>query len=414
MDKFLKKASEKLSLLDPSQTQKLFADMLEATDLKDSILDSFSDGIILINEKQIIYYQNKSVSSLISVNYSKKYRFRTLQSQIVDTDITDFLSSFWTCKDKKSTCSKEFTYQNGENVRIIQIQVFRNFTVFHGHKCDMIRISDITAHRIEENRLKRSESLAQMTTMAAGVAHEIKNPLGSISLYLQLLRREYKKHDSLTGAQAEKYLSVISEEIDRLNSIVVDFLFAVRPLTVNLAKEDINSLVSDIAAFVHPELDQYKMKLELKLEPGLPKLEIDSSLFRQAALNMIKNSIQAIQARYPSDLSKGILQIETKLSNDNVDVVFSDNGCGIPENLISKVFEPYYTTKDTGTGLGLTVLFKIVKEHHGDLNVISKVNEGTAFIISFPVPRDERMRLPSKTSGEEEKVVYEENDSDSR
>lgn len=405
MNKFLKKASEKLSILDPSQTESLFADLLEAVDMKDGILDSFSEGIILLGPNRVILYMNKSVRSLISLNYKKSYRNRILDSIIVDNDIIDFFNSYWKGGKHEKDAAKEFTYQNGETVKIILIEIQNEFTVFHDRKCDLIKISDITQQRIDANRLRRNESLAQMTTMAAGVAHEIKNPLGSISLYLQLLEREYKKHKSLTALQAEKYLGVIKEEIERLNSIVVDFLFAVRPLTVNLRKEKINELVDDVAEFVTPEMKQHGISLELNLEPGLPKLNIDASLFRQAALNLLKNSIQALEARY-TDLSQGKISIETKLNNNCVDILFGDNGCGIPEELLSKIFEPYYTTKETGTGLGLTVLFKIVKEHKGELNVISKVNEGTTFIISFPVPQDERMKLVYKTA--QDKVITDE------
>lgn len=392
MDKFLKKASEKLNLLDQSQTKQLFADLLETLELKDFILDSSPDGIILVGEERNIFYQNKVVSSIIAINYPRFYKFRDISSQIVDSDITDFLHDYWADPRKEKTISKEFTYQNGENVKIILVAVFNRFNTFHGHVCDMIRFSDITEKRIKENRLKRSESLAQMTTMTAGVAHEIKNPLGSISLYLQLLRRDFKKYQSLTREQAEKYLKVISEEIDRLNSIVVDFLFAVKPLSVNLRKEEVNNLVFDIGQFVLPELKENGIELELTLAPGLPKLMLDRSLFRQAALNVIKNSMQAIACSH-ADGKDGKIDIETKLNNDLVSVIFTDNGCGISEDKLSKIFEPYYTTKEIGTGLGLTVLFKIIKEHNGDLNVVSRENEGTTFVLSFPVPKDERMKI---------------------
>lgn len=393
MSNFLKKAAEKLSLMDPVQRKRLITEILEAIDARDSILDSFEDGIILLDSQHRIFYMNASVRRLVSINYKKDWLSKEIGSQIADHDITDFLFDRWNDSRREKSESREFTYQNGESVRIIRITLSSGFTKFKEKSLDLVRITDVTDSKLEENRLRRSESLAQMTTMAAGVAHEIKNPLGSISLYLQLLRREYKKRNVLSADEAEKYLGVIGEEIDRLNAIVVDFLFAVRPLTVNLAKEDLNRLVSELADFAGPELKQNNMKLELKLESGLPRLNIDRSLFRQAALNIVKNSIQAIQARFPSMLSEGRISIETKLRNDWVDVLFSDNGCGIPEDMISKVFEPYYTTKETGTGLGLTVLFKIIKEHNGDINLVSKVNEGTTFILSFPVPKDERLKL---------------------
>lgn len=396
MDKFFNKALEKLDVLGPDRTKQLFALMSETLELKDSILDSFSEGIILVGEKKRILYQNKTVPLLLRTNHKRPRQFGLLADEIADADVCAFLMDYLNSRQRKPA-SKEFAFQAGDEVRIILVQVLRAFTTFRGSKCDLVRISDITERRQEENRLKRSESLAQMTTMAAGVAHEIKNPLGSISLYLQLLRRAYKKKAALSGQEAEKYLGVIGEEIERLNSIVVDFLFAVRPLSANLRKEEINPLIEDLEKLVRPEFEQLGLVLTLKLASGLPPLLLDSSLFRQAALNIIKNSIQALQSKFPPPAAgKGRLEIETKLGNNEVLVVFNDNGCGIPESRLPKIFEPYYTTKDTGTGLGLTALLKIVKEHNGLLNVYSKENEGTAFVVSFPVPKDERMKIEYK------------------
>lgn len=407
MKNFLKKAAAKLSLLDSSQIEKLFAESLEEIDLKDEILDSFDEGIILIDQKNKVFYINKAVDKIISCEKRRTNKGRNIFEVIKDNDITSFITNTLLGIDSFDSTSvssyssslgsenavKDFTYNVGENLKIVEISVEKNFCEFQNRPLHCVRIHDITKKRLEDNRLRRSESLAQMTTMAAGVAHEIKNPLASISIYLQLLKREFKKKEQLKEEDAQKYLSVIGEEIDRLNSIVVDFLFAVRPLTVNLRKENINDLILDLSNFVKAELDQNNIKLELKLESPLPKLMLDAQLFRNAALNILKNAIQAIQS--VKDVRDGLISIETKVNYDMVEVTFSDNGCGIPQEKIGKIFEPYYTTKETGTGLGLTLLFKIMKEHEGDVNVISKVDEGTSFVLTFAIPKDERLRLPS-------------------
>lgn len=410
MNSFLQKVSDKLERMSPAQIKKLFGDMTESVELRDTVLDTLDEGLILLDRQWRIVYMNRAVGSLVGLNYRNNWLGRKIDSQLVDSDITDFLYSVLRTPAGRDEGTKEFNYSKGDGVKIIRVTVAKGFTMFKGKACDLVRISDITKERLEENRLRRSESLAQMTTMAAGVAHEIKNPLGSISIYLQLLRREFQKKKALTGEQAEKYLAVIGEEIERLNSIVVDFLFAVRPLNADMRKEDVNALVKETACFAEPETEQAGIRLELKLAKALPPLNLDRSLFRQAALNLIKNSVQAISSAAENDGRQGVIGIETRLRNDWVDVVFTDNGCGIPEESLSKVFEPYYTTKETGTGLGLTILFKIIKEHRGDLNVMSKVGEGTSFVLSFPVPADERMKIGYKGPSE---GAYEADDTDS-
>jgi signal transduction histidine kinase len=257
----------------------------------------------------------------------------------------------------------------------------------------LVHIDDITEKRNREIRLRRAENLASLTTLAAGVAHEIKNPLGAISIHLQLLQKALAKNNNVNNTDNQqnplfdKYFSVLNEEVDRLNRIVVDFLFAVRPMTLELREGDLNQLIAELAFFIKAELEQAGIRLLLELDDKLLPVLFDERFMKQVLLNLIKNA----QAAMPKG---GLLTIATIGSDSEIRISICDTGIGIsPENL-KKIFEPYFTTKDNGTGLGLTLVYKIIREHQGDISVDSREGGGTDFEIILPVYHKEHRLIP--------------------
>jgi signal transduction histidine kinase len=271
----------------------------------------------------------------------------------------------------------------------------------------LIHVEDITEKRGKEVRLRRAENLASLTTLAAGVAHEIKNPLGSLSIHIQLIQKAmaanrelfFQAHadDSDPDNQGpikyynlmDKYIAVVNEEIDRLNHIVVDFLFAVRPMNMDLRDGNINTLIGELYEFVHYELEEAHIEGLLELDETLPEVPFDERYMKQALLNLIKNAIHAMPAG-------GLLTIKTEAVDAYIRVSVCDTGTGIPEGNLSKIFEPYFTTTETGSGLGLTLVFKIIREHQGEVSVKSKEGEGTCFYILLPIPQGEHRLIDFK------------------
>jgi len=246
--------------------------------------------------------------------------------------------------------------------------------------------SDVTEHNANEARMRRSENLASMTTMAAGVAHEIKNPLAAMGIHLQLMKKAFVRQGCLSLDEAQRYIDVLDEEITRLNSIVVDFLFAVRPLDTRLRLGSIMKTLNEITAFVDPELSENHVTLACDFSTSLPKLEFDENLLKQVLLNLIKNAMNAME-------QGGRLTLQARPDGNQVLISVQDTGIGMDDETLQKIFEPYFTNKATGTGLGLTIVYKIMKEHHGDISVKSKLGEGTTFTLSFPIPKSERLSL---------------------
>ncbi len=390
MSQFVKKASSKIEKLSSEEILRIIEAQTSDLKIRNYILDNSMSGCLMLDNAGSVIYLNATLSNLISLYPRRKSTDVNVSQVVSDPDIVQFIRSFIRSKEP----TKEEFFEVDDPV--------------HGQRsvsCVASRVSDLDAvlftfqditffNRFKEE-FRKNESLAQMTTMAAGVAHEIKNPLASISIYLQLMEKLMEKKGSMTLKEAKKYLDVVGEEVDRINKIAVDFLFAVKPMKVNLSICNINDVVKKTVDVVAAELREKGIELKEHLAVSLPKVLADSTLIQQSLLNLVKNAMQAM----PDDRKDPRITISTYIESDMVKISVADNGCGMTEEQMSKIFEPYYTTKSSGTGLGLTVLFKIMKQHEGDVTVRSTLGVGSEFILQIPVPSTERFKL---TDGRDE------------
>lgn len=391
---FFQRALTKLEKLNEEQRGDLLVAAVERINLLRTVADSIDVGILVCDEKHKLVLANKCAQRLLPINYSEGIE---IWSALKDDKIIEFL------KDILLNCERvigsEIDIVHHDKTLLLSINVVPLVDA-RKIKGALIYIEDITERRKVESRLRRAENLASLTTLAAGVAHEIKNPLGSISIHLQLLLKALKKisdtecsldtcpvGDQISASikKTRKYVSIINEEVDRLNSIVVDFLFAVRPLALELREGDINKIIKQLVEFVTPEMKQSNINFNLYLEEKLPTMLMDERLIKQSLLNLIKNA----QAAMPDG---GTLTITTNCVDNEIKIQITDTGIGIKKDIIPKIFEPYFTTKESGTGLGLTQVYKIIREHQGEITVSSKPKKGTCFEIVLPIPQ-KTMRL---------------------
>ena len=384
MRKFIQKALDKLAKMDLDQVRSLIVRVSGENDLMGMILESLTEGIIVTDREHRVMLFNKSAERLCPFA-TDDILDKPLWDCMADRELADFLSS--TLRSQGKAADREFTI-DGRPPRILSVSLL---PLVRGGSVEgsVAHIEDVTEKRSKEARLRRAESLASLTTLAAGVAHEIKNPLGSMGIHLQLIQKKISGKDCIEARDIDQHLGVINEEVDRLNRIVVDFLFAVKPMDTVLEDGDVNRVIEELLQFVHPELDQAGVTIDARLSPALPLLRIDARYVKQALLNLIKNAMAAMPAG-------GALRIESLRAGDEVLVRLSDTGSGISDEIMDKIFEPYFTTKPFGTGLGLTIVFKIVKEHFGDISVASRVGEGTTVTLALPVPQKEKILIDYK------------------
>ena len=378
MSRFYQKAIERLDRLDPMQAGTLLRGLSAENDLLAMVLEAMTHGIIVLDEAHAIRLINKAAERMLPFA-GDELTGRAVWQVGDDEQVAAFLRDTLIGSDR--VLDGEFTLE-GAHAATLEITIV---PLVRDRRIDgsLVHLDDITERRSEEARLRRAESLASMTTLAAGVAHEIRNPLTSMSIHLQLIQR------SLGGqtvpAEIDESLSTMTEEIQRLNKIVVDFLFAVRPMNSELREGDVNDVLQPLLAFLRPELSASGIEVVEKLASRLPPAPIDERLLREALLNIVKNAKAAMPAG-------GTLTVGTMLDGERIRITVQDNGTGIPDDIADKIFEPYFTTREFGSGLGLTLTYKIIKEHAGDIEVSSRPGAGTTFRVCIPVsPRARRM-----------------------
>ncbi len=388
MRRFLERALKKVQRMTFEQIRSLLDLLAEENERLESVLESMTDGIIVCDADNNLILANKSAERLLPI-LGGETQDRPVWLFIDDEQISSFLKQSLESHDR--IADREFSLDFKGILRTLSLSIMP--LVSSGRiRGSLLHVEDITEKRSREARLRRAESLASLTTLTAGVAHEIKNPLASISIHIQLIKKTMQGKESVETKAISHHLGVVGEEVERLNQIVVDFLFAVRPMDLAPEETDLNAFVQEMMNFLKFELDGAGISQSLALAEGLPKLMIDTRFMKQALLNLVKNAMAAMP-------SGGSIKLITQRVQDEVRLCVEDTGEGIKDEILTKIFEPFFTTRPTGSGLGLTLVFKIVKEHHGEIQVKSRLGEGTCFSIILPVPQKERKLLEYEAQG---------------
>jgi two-component system, sporulation sensor kinase E len=241
----------------------------------------------------------------------------------------------------------------------------------------VVTVEDVSDVKALTDQLIRADRLAAMGELTAGVAHEVRNPLGVIRASVQLL--EDAKCDQ---QRIEEAAGIIKQEIDRLDRVIKALLDFGRPSTPTLVRTDVESVLDDVLLFTKRFATQGDVEIERVSEPLLPPVLADPDQLKQVFLNLVTNAVQAMEA------TGGRIVITTRSQGDFVQVEVADNGPGIPAEDLSKIFDPFYSRRSGGTGLGLTIVHRIVDEHGGHIEVESS-DSGTTFRVSLPILMEE-------------------------
>ena len=383
---FLDKLIERLGRIAPEDVQNYLLRLAQEKGFLETIFNSIQEGIIVTDATGRITYLNEAASNLFGLEGDDAIGKR-LDERVRGLDWKSLTQS-----SGPVSRDMEIFYPANRfiNFYIVPLMIERHgpedkIEIAPEHVGHAMILRDITESRRSAQQTLESERLNALTLLAAGVAHEIGNPLNSLHIHLQLMERKIHELEGEARKELQESIDVARAEINRLDSIVTQFLRAIRPTRPELHPENVNAIVEEAVRFFTPEIKDRDIVVEQELRSDLPLLELDRDQMKQAFYNVIKNSLEAMRRH-------GTLRIRTDLDDAHVLVSFVDTGGGMsPENL-SHVFEPYFTTKPSGTGLGLLIVRRIVREHGGELSIESSQGKGLTLTIRLPYV-EKRIRM---------------------
>ncbi len=404
---FLEKLIERLGRIGPEDVQNYFLRLAQEKGFLETVFNAIQEGIIVTDSKGRITYLNDAACSLFGLEAGEAIGKR-LDERIGGLDWGSLTQSGGPVSHDVEIFYPQNRFINFYVVPLVMEQreptigggglsaVALAKTADSGQPAPMIPatseevghvmiLRDITESRRTAQQTIESERLNALRLLAAGVAHEIGNPLNSLHIHLQLMERSVQKLHDGEKAELEQSIDVARSEVNRLDSIVTQFLKAIRPSRPQLRPENVNTIVEEAVRFFAPELRDREIVVEQELRSDLPLLQLDRDQMKQAFYNVIKNSVEAMHRH-------GTLRIRTDLADTHVIVRFDDTGGGMSAENLSRVFEPYFTTKPSGSGLGLLIVRRIVREHGGELSIESSQGRGLTLTIRLPFI-DKRIRM---------------------
>ena len=394
---FIDKLIGRLGRIEPQEVQNYFLRLAEEKGFLETIFNAIQEGIIVTDSNGRITYLNEAACELFGLQAEESIgkrldeRVRGLDWQSLTHSggpVSRDMEIFYPQNRFINFYIVPLVIEQRESAAGVADAGPRSATAatISGEKVGHAMIlRDITQSRRTEQETIETERLNALTLLAAGVAHEIGNPLNSLNIHFQLMQRQVAKLDGAPRAELQESINVARAEINRLDSIVGQFLRAIRPTRPQLHPENINSVIDETVRFFASEIRDRDIVVEQELRADLPLLPIDRDQMKQAFYNVIKNSLEAIKRR-------GILRIRSDMDESHVLITFTDTGGGISAENLSRVFEPYFTTKTSGTGLGLLIVRRIVREHGGELAIESKEGKGLTLTIRLP-HSDKRIRM---------------------
>lgn len=368
---FLEKLVARLDRVVPEDIQQIVARLIREKGFMEQVFEALHEGVIILDPKGVIGFLNHASCQFFGLDPEQAIG-ENISSQIRGLD--------WNALGKPGrTISRDLEVFYPENR-------FLNFYLAPIDDEDapaiplgyVMLIRDLTSTRAEAEETLESERLNSLTLLAAGVAHEIGNPLNSLDIHLQLLGRKLRKLPLNDRKPLEANLATARGEIQRLDSILKQFLHAVRPTTPHRERYDLHRLLHDTLKLLEPELVARKVGVELDFASSMPLALIDPGQFQQVFYNLIRNSYQAIACE------KGYITLRTRFNDFETTITIQDNGTGISPEHMGAIFEPYRTTKPSGSGLGLVIVRRIIREHGGQIAIESEENQGTRIRIHLP------------------------------
>jgi len=341
MKSFFRGVQKHLAKLDADHLREMYARVSEEVESLDKIFDAIDRGLVVLDESGRVVMSNPAARSLLGM------------------EVDEALQTLAIPLGKSSKRELTVSYPETRQLELQTIPM-RSDTLLY--------IRDVTAERARTEEELRAGATQAVRDLAAGVAHEIGNPLNAISLHVQMLERDPTDKEAI---------SICKSQIKRLDGIIRGFLQALRPTRPNLRPGSLAEPLKDCLAALRTQLEERSIRLTLNVAAALPPVALDPEQMQQVFFNLVKNALEAMS-------DGGAIDVSLTADDHDVAVAFRDSGVGMDAESLAHLFEPYRTSKKNGTGLGLMISARIVHDHGGTIAAESKIGEGTLFTVKLP------------------------------